>query len=356
MINDDEERKRYLHLISLIMPKSHRGTMEVLFAFLKWVASFAHLDSETGSKMDLGNLATVICPSILYSRGQNALRDETFGALRVVTSLLENQDEFFLVPQEFVPLLADSETFANALELPSKDFLKKVDMYMRVKNAAQQGGRGAGPAPSTPFMGAGQLQMQQQQQALVNGSPVPRYPASIPPPLSSPTMERPPPIGGVDRSGRPSPQSTPQPQQQGSTSNSNHGQGQNGNGGGYFGNALANDYQQQHQHQQQQMMPPGSPSLGHHVPQGLLQQQQQRTPPIGGSQEWSPPPPPSRGGGTPSGSRPSSVVGYSSQRQYSGNGQNMNMSTSPMEAPGNHPMYGSPPTNGYHQNPQNRQR
>ncbi|KAJ2915449.1 hypothetical protein MD484_g4942, partial [Candolleomyces efflorescens] len=226
---DDDERKRYLHLISLIMPKSHRDTMEVLFVFLKWVASFAHMDAETGSKMDLGNLATVIGPSILYSRGRDALRDETFGALRVVTSLLENQDEFFLVPPDMLPILQDQEYFASALDLPSKEFMKKVDTYMKVKGSGART-----PGPGTPFLGG-----QQQQQGMV-GSPAPRYPVSIPPPLASPTMERPPPIGmsASDRSGRPSPNITPHPQQQQQqSSSSNHGHGGNANGGGngYFG-------------------------------------------------------------------------------------------------------------------------
>lgn len=107
--------------------------MEVLFVFLKWVASFAHMDESTGSKMDLPNLATVICPSILYSRGRDAVRDESFGAIKVVTSLLENQDEFYTVPEEFLPILHDQEYFSNTLELPSKDFLKKCDTYMRLK-------------------------------------------------------------------------------------------------------------------------------------------------------------------------------------------------------------------------------
>lgn len=119
--------------------------MEVIFVFLKWVASFAHKDAETGSKMDLGNLATVICPSILSARGKDAVRDETFSGLRVVTSLLENQDEFFTVPEDFIPLLHDQEHFANTMELPSKEFLKKCDAYMRLKS-----GR---PTPGTPFMG-----------------------------------------------------------------------------------------------------------------------------------------------------------------------------------------------------------
>ncbi|KAJ6621368.1 hypothetical protein B0H10DRAFT_2163174 [Mycena sp. CBHHK59/15] len=135
----EADRRRMLHLISIIMPKSHRDTMEVLFVFLKWVASFAHMDETTGSKMDLGNLATVICPSILYSRGRDAVRDESFGAIRVTTALLENQDEFFTVPEEFLPILQDQEYFANSLDLPGKEFLKKCDTYMKLKSGSANG-------------------------------------------------------------------------------------------------------------------------------------------------------------------------------------------------------------------------
>ena len=137
-----------LHMVSLILPKAHRDTLEVLSVFLKWVASFAHLDEETGSKMDLQNLATVICPSILYSRGQNAMRDESFPAIRVVTMLLENQDQFHIVPEEFLNVLQDDEYFTNCMELPSREFLKKVDNYMRVKT----GGRT--PGLTSPVMGS----------------------------------------------------------------------------------------------------------------------------------------------------------------------------------------------------------
>ncbi|KAH8093809.1 RhoGAP-domain-containing protein [Cristinia sonorae] len=145
---NDADRKRLLHMMSLILPKHHRDTMEVLFVFLKWVASFAHIDKETGSKMDLPNLATVICPSILYSRGRDAVRDESFGAIRVVTSLLENQDEFFCIPEEFVSIIHDQEYFANSLDLPSKEFLKKCDTYMRLKAGART------PGPMSPVMGS----------------------------------------------------------------------------------------------------------------------------------------------------------------------------------------------------------
>ncbi|KAG6866566.1 hypothetical protein C0991_002051 [Blastosporella zonata] len=146
-LTTDAERTKYLHLVSLILPKSHRDTMEILFVFLKWVASFAHMDAETGSKMDLSNLATVICPSILYARGRDAMRDETFGGLRVITSLLEHQDEFFVVPEEFVAMLHDQEYFSNCLDLPGKEFMRKCDTYMKVRGVN-------GRSQSTPVNGA----------------------------------------------------------------------------------------------------------------------------------------------------------------------------------------------------------
>ena len=56
----EAERRRYLHLIVCLLPRYNRDTMEIVFVFLKWVASFSHIDEETGSKMDLPNLSTVI--------------------------------------------------------------------------------------------------------------------------------------------------------------------------------------------------------------------------------------------------------------------------------------------------------
>ncbi|KAL1745875.1 hypothetical protein HDZ31DRAFT_35500 [Schizophyllum fasciatum] len=166
-LSNEAERRRLLHMVVLLLPKSHRDTLEVLFVFLKWVASFAHMDEETGSKMDLGNLATVICPSILYSRGRDPVRDESFGAIRVVSTLLENQDDFFAVPEEFLPMLRDQDHFSPYMEMPSKEFLKKCDTYIRVKT-----GRTPAPQYGSPPNGI-----------------QPRYNG-----MSTPTMERQQPI------------------------------------------------------------------------------------------------------------------------------------------------------------------
>ncbi|KAM0787658.1 hypothetical protein ACM66B_003722 [Microbotryomycetes sp. NB124-2] len=133
-----EERKRALHLCCCLLSKSHRDTMEALFVFLKWVASFSHVDEETGSKMDLQNLATVISPNILYSKGNNPAKDESFSAVRVVHDLLEHQDEFWQVPAECVAILHDQELFNNPSQLTSKEILTRAERYLGTGSSRQQ--------------------------------------------------------------------------------------------------------------------------------------------------------------------------------------------------------------------------
>ncbi|KAM0749370.1 hypothetical protein T439DRAFT_290651 [Meredithblackwellia eburnea MCA 4105] len=125
-----EERKTVMHLVCCLLPKSHRDTMEVIFVFLKWVASFSHVDEETGSKMDLQNLATVICPNILYSKSKDPYKDESFSAVRCVHELLEFQDEFWQVPPEFVAILNDQDLFNNP-QLSSKEIISRAENFVR---------------------------------------------------------------------------------------------------------------------------------------------------------------------------------------------------------------------------------
>jgi hypothetical protein len=66
--------------------------MEILFAFLNWVSSFSHVDEESGSKMDIHNLATVMTPNILYSNTKTASMDESFLAIEAVSSLITFND------------------------------------------------------------------------------------------------------------------------------------------------------------------------------------------------------------------------------------------------------------------------
>ena len=71
--------------------------MEVVFIFMKWVASFAHVDEETGSRMDLANLSIVMGPNILYAKGKDPSKDDSFAGIRAIQELLENQDRFWQV-------------------------------------------------------------------------------------------------------------------------------------------------------------------------------------------------------------------------------------------------------------------
>ena len=156
-IENTVERNRIRHYICCLMPKAHRDTMEVLFVFLKWVASFSHVDEETGSKMDLQNLATVISPNILYAKGKDPVRDESFSAARVVHELLERQDEYWevrvelrlfpsfqatidslhlQVPVECLSILNDQELLSNPAQLTSKEILLRAESHIRSNGAA----------------------------------------------------------------------------------------------------------------------------------------------------------------------------------------------------------------------------
>lgn len=139
-IENDEDRRKILHLVMCLMPKPNRDTLEVLFVFLKWVASFSHVDEETGNKMDLQNLATVICPNILYSRGKDASKDESFLGIRAVAEMLEYQDELFSVPQELAGILEDQDLFMNPAELSSKDILKRAEMHIHERQRQRERG------------------------------------------------------------------------------------------------------------------------------------------------------------------------------------------------------------------------
>lgn len=125
-IENKESRLRVLHLLCCLLPKAHRDTIEVLFVFLKWVATFSHVDEESGSKMDILNLATVICPNIMYSKGKDPTTDNSFAAIRTLQDLMENQDRLWHVPAEVAPILDNPDLFSNP-ELTTKDILRTCE-------------------------------------------------------------------------------------------------------------------------------------------------------------------------------------------------------------------------------------
>ena len=94
-IPDEDKRRRILHLTCCLLPKPHRDCLEILFSFLTWAASFSQVDEESGSKMDIHNLATVITPNILYQENKTNSpgMDDSFLAIEAVNSLIEYNEQ-----------------------------------------------------------------------------------------------------------------------------------------------------------------------------------------------------------------------------------------------------------------------
>jgi hypothetical protein len=97
-MQDDVRRQQCIHLICCLLPKCHRDSLEILFCFLKWAGSFHQVDEESGSKMDIKNLATVIAPNILYTNTKpGALDSDPMFAIDAVEILMNSIEEMCLV-------------------------------------------------------------------------------------------------------------------------------------------------------------------------------------------------------------------------------------------------------------------
>lgn len=90
-------RKKLMQLAFIMLPEENRELAEALFMFFRWFSTFSYIDENTGNKMGLPNLATVITPNILYSKSKDPTRDESFLANETVLCLLENLEEFAMV-------------------------------------------------------------------------------------------------------------------------------------------------------------------------------------------------------------------------------------------------------------------
>ncbi|THC94776.1 hypothetical protein EYZ11_005722 [Aspergillus tanneri] len=124
-LQDPEKQKRVLHLTCCLLPKAHRDTMEVLFAFLNWTSSFSHVDEESGSKMDIHNLATVMTPNILYPNTKNSAVDESFLAIEAINALITYNDTMCEIPEDLQSVLTDTNFFRDNSEVTTKEILKR---------------------------------------------------------------------------------------------------------------------------------------------------------------------------------------------------------------------------------------
>lgn len=145
-ISDEDRRRQCLHLTCCLLPKCHRDSLEILFCFLKWAGSFHQVDDESGSKMDIRNLATVITPNILFINSKApALDSDPIFAIEAVDILINNIEEMCLVsfsprpraltvltcsnrhqvPDDLVDVLNDPMLFSNNGEITTKEILKR---------------------------------------------------------------------------------------------------------------------------------------------------------------------------------------------------------------------------------------
>ncbi|KAI9487508.1 MAG: hypothetical protein EXX96DRAFT_553530 [Benjaminiella poitrasii] len=132
-IENPLERKRALHLVCCMLPRCNRATMEVLFVFLRWVASFSHVTGDVGSRMDIPNLARVIAPNILTANSKDPLKDDSFAAIRVIEVLLESHEEFCLVPDDLEIFLEDPNL--NDVDISPREFLKRVEQTVKHRHS-----------------------------------------------------------------------------------------------------------------------------------------------------------------------------------------------------------------------------
>lgn len=139
-IPDEDKKRQCIHLVVCLLPKCHRDCLEILLHFLKWAGNFHQVDDESGSKMDIKNLATVIAPNILYNPLKGpALDSEPMLAIVVVEILINDVETMCLVsgiltlqpstandpkvPDNFINVLADPT--CSKEDITSKEILKR---------------------------------------------------------------------------------------------------------------------------------------------------------------------------------------------------------------------------------------
>lgn len=142
-VEQSDQRTNLLHYTCCLLPRIQRDTLEVLFYFLNWTASFSHIDEETGSKMDSHNLATVITPNILYVKesqsatssptttGQSEFGDVYFLSIEAVDTLIQDQNLFAEVPADIIGIMEQAKLLDETNELPSKDVFARVESALK---------------------------------------------------------------------------------------------------------------------------------------------------------------------------------------------------------------------------------
>lgn len=152
----DEMLKRILIEISYsLLPKVHRDLAEVLLFFFMWTSSFSHLDEESGSKMDIHNLATVISPNVLFAQPVEVARPSSNGkgaattyydafsegegenyylAIEVVNYLIAHSEELAVVPPYLLEIYKLCK-FEKVDQLTSKEIFAKIESVLKANSS-----------------------------------------------------------------------------------------------------------------------------------------------------------------------------------------------------------------------------
>jgi len=93
--NDENKRFKIIQSACTLLPKCNRDLLEVLLIFLKEVASYS-----SQNKMDIDNLATIIAPTICYSKSKDPIKDDSFLAIEALKMMMLNQDKIWIVPYD----------------------------------------------------------------------------------------------------------------------------------------------------------------------------------------------------------------------------------------------------------------
>ncbi|BGO98311.1 hypothetical protein JCM10021v2_001970 [Rhodotorula toruloides] len=117
-------RRRAMHLVICLMPRTNRDVMEVIFLFLHWLSTFAHITVKDGNKMELTSIAKIMAPTLLRPLHRPPHPHEVPSMISSVLLLLEDQHLLHSVPVELAQVLH--------IEVP-KEHLGK-------KGAAERGG------------------------------------------------------------------------------------------------------------------------------------------------------------------------------------------------------------------------
>ncbi|GAA5919554.1 hypothetical protein JCM1841_001007 [Sporobolomyces salmonicolor] len=98
-------KKRAMHLVICMMPKVNRDVMEVVFLFLDWLSTYAHIDVKDGNQMELTSIAKVMAPSLLRPHKRDPKPVEIPAMIAAILNLLENQHVMHEIPLELAEVL-----------------------------------------------------------------------------------------------------------------------------------------------------------------------------------------------------------------------------------------------------------